>query len=63
MFLSKERTGTKNGAETEGRIIIDQPTWGPILFTNTNPYTVAVVKGQLLTGTWCGCSLRGSANN
>jgi hypothetical protein len=28
-------------------------TWGSILSADTKPYTVAVVKRHLLTGTWC----------
>jgi hypothetical protein len=41
----------------------DCPTWGTILSADTKPYTVAVVKRQLLTVTCCGCSLVGLASN
>jgi hypothetical protein len=45
MFLSKGRTGTKNGAETEPTT--NDPTWGYIMSADTKPNTVAGVKRPL----------------
>jgi hypothetical protein len=39
------------------------PSWGSIFCVATRPYTVAVVKRHLLTGTWCDCSLGFLASN
>jgi hypothetical protein len=63
MFLFKGRKGSKNGAETEGKLIQDSPTWGFILSADTKPYTIAVIKRHLLTGTWCGGLLGGLTDN
>jgi hypothetical protein len=41
---------------------MDCPTWGSILSADIKPDTV-VAKRSMLIGTWCGCSLGGSANN
>jgi hypothetical protein len=38
------------------------PTWGSILSADIKPDTIAVFKRYLLTGTWCGYSLGGSAS-
>jgi hypothetical protein len=35
--MKREKTGTKNGAETEGRAIGGLPTWGSILSADTKP--------------------------
>jgi hypothetical protein len=44
MFLSKERTGTKNGAETEGPSE-DWTTWGSILSVDTKPTILLLPRG------------------
>ena len=61
MFLSKGRTGVKHGTETAG----GNNTRLPHLLqsADTKPNTVPVVKGCLLTGTYCGGFLGGLASN
>jgi hypothetical protein len=55
LLLSKGNTGTKSGAETEGKIVQrDCPTWIP------NPDTVADAKKRSLVGAWYRCLFEGS---
>jgi hypothetical protein len=59
MFLSKERTGTKNGRETEGRAIRGLPHLG---LQRPNPTLMTLIKWYFLTGAWCRGSLGGPAS-
>jgi hypothetical protein len=61
MFLSKGKTGTKYGAEIEGKAIQRLPhrSIHPIC---RHPDTIADAKKHLLTGTWFGYSCQHLSN-
>jgi hypothetical protein len=63
MFLSKGRTGTKNGAGTEGRAIQGLPHLGIHCFADIKPDTVGDANRHLLTRTCYDFSLGGSVSN
>jgi hypothetical protein len=52
MFLSKEKTRTKNGTKAEGRANQGMATWGYIMSAGTKPNIVAMVKRHLRTSVW-----------
>ena len=60
LFLSKGRTGTKTGAETEERAIQEQASLDPSHQQTSKTYSIVDDKMCLYKGAWCGCPLRGS---
>jgi hypothetical protein len=59
----KEERGQKMEQRLKEGPPEDCPTWVSILSADTKPYSVAMVKSHLLTGTWCGYSLGGPVSN
>ena len=49
LFLSKENTGTKSGAESEGKAVLP---WDQSYLQTPNPDIFADAKKCLLTGAW-----------
>ena len=60
LFLSKGRTGTKTGAETEERATQEQASLDPSHQQTSKTYSIVDDKMCLYKGAWCGCPLRGS---
>jgi hypothetical protein len=65
MFVSKGRIGTKMEQKLEQKEGTSGNccTRATILSADNKSNTVAIPKRHFLTGTWCSCSLGGSASN